>query len=243
MKIAKIIAGQQFHPQGPLGLLVNPFYFARKNLARNLQIFACQMQGSLLDVGCGTQPYRKIFSQVTSYLGLEYDTPDNRQKKAADFFYQGTSFPFADDEFDSLLVTQVLEHVFEPDNFLQECRRVLRPKGKALITVPFVWDEHEQPYDYARYTHFGLKHLLTQNGFEVIGHQKSTNDITCLFQLMNTFIYKVFLGNKISRTRKLAVLLLSAFFNIFGQLMVIILPIKNNDLYLDNIILIEKYDR
>ena len=53
------------------------------------------------------------------------------------------------------------------------------------MTVPFVWDEHEQPYDYARYSSFGLKHILNENGFEVIEQRKSNNGIEVIFQLLN----------------------------------------------------------
>jgi SAM-dependent methyltransferase len=66
----------------------------------------------------------------------------------------------------------VLEHVFNPDDFLNEVNRVLKPSGKLLLTVPFVWDEHEQPYDYARYSSFGLRSLLEKHGFSIVKHEK-----------------------------------------------------------------------
>ena len=59
-----------------------------------------------------------------------------------------------------MLCNQVLEHVFNPDEFLLKINRVLKNDGKLLLTVPFVWDEHEQPFDYARYSSFGLKALI-----------------------------------------------------------------------------------
>src|SRR3546814_6951319 len=54
-----------------------------------------------------------------------------------------------------------------------------------LLTVPFVWDEHEQPYDYARYSTFGLKSLLERNGFNVLTQKKLLADSSILFQLIN----------------------------------------------------------
>ena len=58
------------------------------------------------------------------------------------------------------MCNQVLEHVFNPDDFVREIARVLKPGGALLLTVPFVWNEHEQPYDYARYSSFGLRAFL-----------------------------------------------------------------------------------
>ena len=66
-----------------------------------------------------------------------------------------------------------------------------------LMTVPFVWDEHEQPYDYARYSSFGLKHILSENGFEVIKHLKSNNGLEVIFQLINAYIFKVTLTKSV----------------------------------------------
>src|SRR3546814_1285445 len=86
----------------------------------------------------------------------------------ADYFYYLKKFPFESDIFNSVLCNQVLEHVFNPDDFLQEIHRVLREGGMLLLTVSFVRDEHEQPSDYARYSTYGLKSLLERNGFTVL---------------------------------------------------------------------------
>jgi SAM-dependent methyltransferase len=179
----------QFRP-GPGGLLLNPFHLARRSLWRAMERSAPALKGSLLDVGCGTRPYRSLF-RVDRYVGLEIDTPMARQRGIADAFYEGTHFPFADGEFGSVLCNQVLEHVFNPDVFLGEIRRVLQPGGRMLLTVPFVWDEHEQPYDYARYSSFGLKALLERNGFVVEEHRKLLDDFGLVLQLVNAYLYKV----------------------------------------------------
>jgi len=105
------------------------------------------------------------------------------------------------------------------------------------LTVPFVWDEHEQPYDYARYSSFGLAHLLNQHGFEIIESKKSINDFRIFAQLLNAYIYKTTQKNKI--IRQLFTLFVMSTITIIGILFSKILP-KNNDLYLDNIILAKK---
>src|SRR5205823_6133959 len=175
-----LVHRQEFAP-GFLGLFTNPFYFARKGLYGHVKALAPYVTGRTLDVGCGRKPYEPLFA-ATEYVGLEIDTPETRQARRADHFYDGQAFPFPDAEFDSVITSQVLEHVFTPDAFLEEIRRVLKPGGALLLTIPFVWDEHSQPFDYARYSSFGLQSLLQKHGFEIIEHRKSTTDIRVIFQ-------------------------------------------------------------
>ena len=157
-----------------------------------------------------------------------------------DVFYDGNRIPFDDASFDSAITSQVLEHVFTPDAFLTEINRVLKPKGNLLLTVPFVWDEHEQPYDYARYSSFGLKSLLEKNGFEVTVHIKSLNDTRVIFQLINVYIFKKTIklrSNPVSNI--IASFFLNSWVNLIGLIFGLILP-KNDDLYLDNVIIARK---
>lgn len=227
---------QMFFP-GVCGVFINPFYFARKGLAKHVGDLAGRIVGKTLDVGCGKKPYEKLFSS-TQYIGLEYDTPENRESKNADYFYDGNSFPFPDNFFDSVVCNQVLEHVFTPDQFISEIFRVLKDGGVLLLTVPFVWDEHEQPFDYARYSSFGLKSLLNRNGFDVIEQRKTLTDIRVIFQLLNAYIYKITMTRK-GLLNHLLVRLLTAPFNILGEFMSWITP-HNPDLYLDNVVLARK---
>ncbi len=239
--LSKIIKKNEFNP-GLLGLFVNPFYFSRLNLHINISSLAHYITGKILDVGCGKKPYQNLF-QSSQYIGLEYDTPDNRKSKNADFFYDGKIFPFSNAEFDSIICNEVLEHVFNPKEFLSEMNRVLKSGGLLLMTVPFVWDEHEQPYDYARYSSFGLKHLIEENGFKIIEQRKSADDISVIFQLINVFIYKKILGKAVrpKRIKRIMIRSLCSIFNIMGFVLIKILP-KNQDLYLDNIIIAKKSD-
>jgi SAM-dependent methyltransferase len=223
------IRAQAFHP-GLLGLLVNPFYFARKGLHQHIVALAPSVHGRLLDVGCGSKPYQKYF-EASEYIGLDMQG----RNKHADRSYDGKTFPFSDGEFDAVLTSEVLEHVFNPDEFLSEINRVLRDGGVLLLTVPFVWDEHEQPFDYARYSSFGLRHLLESHGFKIIEHRKTMDDIRVIFQLVNAYIYKKTVTGS-WRMNLLLTVILMAPFNVLGELFAKILP-NNSDLYLDNIIL------
>lgn len=235
-KLKKLINSEQFRPS-ILGLFLNPFFFARKGLFENIFALAKYISGKTLDIGCGQKPYEKVFKS-TQYIGLEIDTVENRKNKKADYFYNRNTFPFQNNEFDSVIVNEVLEHVFNPADFLNEIYRVLKPSGMLLMTVPFVWDEHEQPNDYARYSSFGLKHLLEESGFEVIEHRKSVCDIRVILQLFNCYIYKKTVTKNVYANLAITIFFMSPF-NILGELLSKILP-KNEDLYLDNVILLKK---
>jgi SAM-dependent methyltransferase len=225
-----------FRP-GIFGLFINPFYFARKGLYRHIKELCPNISGRVLDVGCGSQPYRDLIV-CDEYVGLEIESPQNSEYKSADVFYDGTRIPFPAERFDSVLLNQVLEHVFEPDTFLREICRVLKPGGALLLTVPFVWDEHEQPYDYARYSSFGIRDLLTKSGFQIIEQRKSVADARVLFQLLNCYLHK-----RVSRwpsySKAAAWMVFSPIVNLSGEVFGTLLP-PNPDLYLDNIVLARK---
>lgn len=237
-RIKKYIRQQMFNPT-IAGAFVNPFYFARKGLYTAMSQFVPKLQGKVLDVGCGQKPYQHLCNEkVSEYIGLEIDSPENRANKQADYFYNGKSFPFKNKEFDSVITNQVLEHVFNPDEFLAEIHRILKPEGTLLLTVPFVWDEHKQPIDYARYSSFGLKHMLQKQGFEIVSHIKTSTDVSIIFQLINAYLFKI-LQTKNPYFNLILTILLMAPFNIIGIILAKVLP-NNQDLYLDNIVLARK---
>jgi SAM-dependent methyltransferase len=234
--IKQYVLKQQYAP-GFFGLWLNPFYHSRNGLRKAIALMAPSMKGRLLDVGCGRKPYREMF-QTGEYIGLEIDSPGNRANKQADYYYDGNSFPFAVHNFDGVVCNQVLEHVFTPDQFLGEIHRVLKPSGLLLLTVPFVWDEHEKPWDYARYSSFGLKSLLEKNGFEVLEQQKINADVRVLFQLANAYLFKV-LWTRSHAINLLICATVMAPFNVLGALLYKVLPV-NPDLYLDQVVLARK---
>lgn len=240
MEFIKALAHKEKFNPGLIGLVFNPFFFARKGLYRAIASLSGNIKGKTLDIGCGSKPYQNLFVSSTEYVGLEIDTPESREKNQADYFYDGSAFPFDDSEFDSAVANQVFEHVFNPEEFLEEINRILKPQGTLLLSVPFVWDEHEQPYDYARYSSFGIKHLFEKHGFEIVEHIKSINDARVIFQLINCYTYKKALPQNVILKALFAFILIFPI-NLLGSVFSIILP-KNNDLYLDNVIVARKTD-
>ena len=235
-KLKSIYLRQMFFPSW-LGVFVNPFYFARRGLCSAMTEFAPMLSGRLLDVGCGSKPYQSLFV-VDDYIGLDIDSEASRIRGIADFHYDGNTFPFEDASFDSVLCNQVLEHVFNPDEFLAQITRVLKSGGKLLLTVPFVWDEHEQPYDYARYSSFGLRALLEKQGLKIIYHKKTGADASILFQMTNAYLFKITQGLP-NTLRLIFTATIMTFFNVMGLFARRILP-DNPDLFLDHVVLVEK---
>lgn len=219
-----------------IGIFINPFFIARRGLLTHIKQLSSRVTGKTLDVGCGTKPYKKYFAS-TEYIGLEIETKTNASEKKADVYYDGETFPFDNKHFDSVLTNQVLEHVFNPVKFLSEINRVLKMNGVLLLTVPFLWDEHEQPYDYARYSSFGVSHLLSQHGFVVLEGRKSVNNVSMFAQLINAYLYKLVQKNKL--LKQVVTLFIFSFITILGVVLGVIFP-KSSDLYLDNVILAKK---
>lgn len=235
-KLRQIWQREQFEPTA-LGLFLSPYFFARRGLLRELKPLLAVLDGDVLDVGCGRMPYRK-FTRAKRYVGVDIDSPVTRQLAAADIFYDGHTLPFPAESFDTVLCSQVLEHVFEPENFLREIARVLRPGGKLVLTVPFVWDEHEQPQDFGRYSSFGLAALLNRTGFTLEVQRKAVAGPWAIVQLASGYFFK--LTQTRSRVLNLAAqFLLIAPVNIVGGACAAVLP-RNDDLYLDNIVLARK---
>lgn len=228
---------QQLATPGLLGLFVNPFYFSRRSLLKEMAGVAIQLRGRMLDVGCGQQPYRHLF-EVDEYFGVELDTAFNRQTKKADFFYDGKTLPFESEYFDALLCNQVLEHVPDDDAFIRELARVIKPGGLLVLTAPFVWDEHEQPYDFKRYTSFGIQGLLEKHRLSIVDFRKTCDDASLIFQMANAYTFKALLPKNPYLNLLLTILLIAPV-NALGAVAAYLLP-KNPDFYLDNVVLAQK---
>ena len=235
-KLKLFLINQNFIPNW-ISIFINPYLFARWGLYQHIKKLAPHINGQLVDVGCGQKPYRNLFN-VSKYIGIEIDSPITRRMNKADIFYDGKTLPLSNESADAILSNQVLEHIFEPAQFFKEINRVLKVKGKLLLTVPFIWDEHEQPYDYARYSSFGLKYLLEAHGFNILRQEKSVCDFRLFIQLFTSQLHKVTM-TKFTLINYLTTAILIAPFNILGIILTPILP-KNNDLYLDNVVLAEK---
>ena len=141
----------------------HPYHLHYAPLYRDLVEQLHQLEGRVIDVGCGMQPYRKLLGpKVTQYVGVDRAGPLCRPDVEGD----ALSLPFDDASFDSLMCTQVLEHVTDARRALASMARVLKRGARIVLTAPGTWPAHEVPYDFARFTRWGLQEMLAEAGFE-----------------------------------------------------------------------------
>lgn len=128
------------------------------------------VHGTVVDAGCGGQPFRALLPADVNYIGL--DIADAKEKfgymQPDTLCYSGDAWPIESNSVDFVLCTETLEHVIEPALFLSEAHRCLKPDGHLLLTVPFAARWHFIPNDYWRFTPSGVEHLLSKAGFEEI---------------------------------------------------------------------------
>lgn len=146
--------------------------------------------GAVLDIGCGNKPYESLFQDVsTSYTGC--DVIQSSQNKV-DVICEAVNLQFADGSFDTAFSTQVIEHVEDPFKMLSEANRVLRSGGIIIVSAPFCWELHEQPYDFYRYSKYGLKAMFNKHGFEVLELKANGGKWAAIFQMNLNIIYSTF---------------------------------------------------
>ena len=125
--------------------------------------FSKELKGDLLDVGCGRcRRYDALFKHVRSYRTLDRDTDWK-----PDVIGSAEAIPLPDNSVDSILCTQVFEHLPHPHVAIRELFRVLKSGGTCLFTVPQTNELHEEPHDYFRYTNYGLQVLFGDAGFRI----------------------------------------------------------------------------
>ena len=125
-------------------------------------------KGKMLDVGCGVKPYREMFAPyVTEHIGLDHEASFHGTHEV-DIFGPADHIPCGDGLFDTVLCTEVLEHLEDPARAIGEMSRVLKVGGHCILTTPFFWHIHEAPRDFFRFSRYGLQYLFESHGFSVI---------------------------------------------------------------------------
>jgi SAM-dependent methyltransferase len=163
---------------------VYPWHFqwlAVAALYRDLRRVLPEATGRVLDVGCGDKPYARWLVNAREHIGLDvYRGP------AVDVVVEPNQpWPFPQESFDALLCTQVLEHVADFDHVIREMRRVLKPAGLLVVSVPFAFNEHGAPHDYRRFSTHGLR-LLFEGDYEIQDIRREGGVAsTCIVLLMN----------------------------------------------------------
>lgn len=158
------------------------YIFAQK-LLKAIDKYA---HGCLIDIGCGDTPYIKHIPPAVT----QYDTFDI-EKRSAKVTYIGdvtNMHMIKNDAYDTLLCLAVLEHVSDPFSAIKEMRRILKKDGTCILSAPHIARLHEEPHDYFRYTHYGIKALLEKNGFRIIEIEKNGTLLSFLGHQISTIV-------------------------------------------------------
>ena len=163
---------EQFQPT-LIGFIINPVQIIRYGLFKKIKKFAPQIKGSVLDFGCGSKLYENLFINSDEYIGCDVEKSGyDHSNSKIDYFFDGKNLPFGDGTFDAVVSFEVFQHVFNLPEALKEINRVTKDSGTLLISIPSAYHEHELPYDFARYTSFGIVKILKDSGYEVIEYKK-----------------------------------------------------------------------
>jgi len=159
-----------------------------------------EMYGVVYDLGCGTRPYEKaILEKADRYIGIDWSNTLHglHADIVADLCQP---LPIDSGVADVVVSFQVMEHLPEPENMLEEAFRILRNGGRILLTVPFQWWIHEAPWDYYRYTRYGLEYMFNRVGFVDV-HIKETSGFWIMWVLKFNYQTKRYTqrGNRLKR--------------------------------------------
>jgi 2-polyprenyl-3-methyl-5-hydroxy-6-metoxy-1,4-benzoquinol methylase len=147
-------------------------------------------KGDFLDLGCGNKPYEEWYNpRSVSQTGCDIIQSD---KNRVDVICPANQLAFEDNRFDTILCTQVLEHVYHQREVVQEAFRTLKNDGHLILTVPFCWELHEEPYDFFRVTKHGLQKMFEDAGFDIVYIKANGGKWAATFQMMLNTIYSSF---------------------------------------------------
>lgn len=153
-------------------------------------------KGTMLDFGCGGQPYRALFAtRIEHYIGADIEPAEGVTLDLR--IEAGKPLPLKSQSVDTILSTQTLEHVHDFRAYIAECRRLLRPDGHLILTVPMQWRMHECPHDYWRFTRFGVLALLEEQGIQVVDLSPCGGAWALLGQVLNSHLAETRRGSSL----------------------------------------------
>ncbi len=171
----------------PWRRFISPAYYSQYKVT--LPLVVQNARGMFIDLGCGDMPYRRdVEPGVETYHSLDYIP------RAANVDFIGDIQSMAqipDNTYDSAMCLEVLEHIPQPQQALNEAFRILKPGGSLVLSVPHLSRLHEMPNDYYRFTRYGLDYMLKKSGFSVQAIYERGGLLCFLGHQVALFIYSV----------------------------------------------------
>ncbi len=198
-----------FHPQW-LALLGDPYQLVSR--------LEPGKGDRILDIGCGRGWLKTRLPDGIEYIGFDYPaTGIDRYHAEQDILGSAEALPFDTNSMDVVVCLEVMEHLPDPFGAVAEIARVLRPGGRAAISIPFAYPIHDAPFDFQRLTSFQLKRLVEQSDLRIEYFGETIHALESAALLANLAFGKTVLDG-IKRKHPIALLL---------PVLVVLVPIIN----------------
>lgn len=173
----------------------------------NAQFFEIQKDLKVLNIGVGGEISKLLNTYATNnnFRVISFDISEQRNP---DILGDICSYDFNGEKFDIVVIAEVLEHLHSPHLAIQNIFSILKDEGKLILTVPFIFPIHERPFDYYRYTRYGLEFLLKDFKYVSIKERNSWAEA------INTLSVRLIMDPKISSKIFAPLFIVVAFFNL-----------------------------
>ncbi len=178
---------------------INISYFSPTKISRQNIVLAMRYaaqkyaRGNMIDVGCGSKPYQPIFEPyINTYFGIDYPPTamtNYGENTKADLFVDCTDTKLEANSYDTILSTQVIEHIYDTKKYITECYRILRKGGIGIFTIPFLWQCHAEPFDYYRFTKYAIEKQFRDHAFEILELRPLEGAYAAIAQTKITSLY------------------------------------------------------
>jgi SAM-dependent methyltransferase len=167
------------------GSMLHPQWLSDRFHARSREHLKDIIGGRVLDIGSGDSDHSSLLGVDVRLIRMDYPDTNAWYRVKPDVYADATCLPVPDDSMNSILLLEVMEHIFEYRQVMRECRRALAAGGQLFLSVPFVYPVHDAPHDYHRFTIHGLVAELSRAGFEVENVSAHGNSILVALQMLN----------------------------------------------------------
>ncbi len=221
-KVIPLLTGED---KAPYIYISNMGYLNHKHLHSSFMKSLPYLKGICADIGSGNAIYKKtILSQVDEYIAVDKgDIHQHMFKASKEKFIDADikDLPFDNKSIDTVILTQVLEHIDEPFKALDEIKRVLKKDAVLILSVPFIYHAHATPYDYFRFSEYGLRKICKDYNFEIVEFHHQGYIGTTIISILNSFLWMQMSRYKVLRNTIFLPFLLLIFSinNIIGLLL------------------------
>jgi SAM-dependent methyltransferase len=177
-------------------------------VVKYLQLFIKRQLNQLIapgclvgDIGCGEQPLRELIEALGGiYTGIDIE---QNSQNTVQVIASITNVPLPDSHFDVILCTEVLEHVSDTDAAFCELARLLKPGGKMVVTVPFAYPLHEEPYDFVRLTPYQIRECARNTRLEIVELEVSGNELEVMATVWSNMWDRMIVNSKPGVARRI----------------------------------------